>query len=139
MLPTLSPSPAPRAPGSWSRWHLLLPPGLVGALSLVCISSLHPHFLPELPSFTAQLFGSLAGSPQADMLVASFFAPQRCAYISIKHVSQPAVDDWVHLSFSSTTFTCLEKESVADSLPCPAAPDILPLRVSSPPTFEDKR
>lgn len=48
------------------------------------MSSLRPHFLPVLSSFPAQLFWSPAGSPQTDILVASSFAPQCRAHISIR-------------------------------------------------------
>lgn len=89
-FPIPSPYSSRQAPDSGSMWRLLSP-GRAGALSLVCITSLSPHFLPVVSSFTAQLFWSLAGFPQTDILVASFFAPAaapRVVFTSLlEHVS----------------------------------------------------
>lgn len=109
---TLSLAHTKGSPSSRSRWRLPPPPGLAGALAVVCVSSFSPHFVPVVSSFTAQLFWSLAGSPQTDILLLLSSLPRVVFTSLLAHVSCSALDDWVHLSFSSTTFTCLEVDRV---------------------------
>lgn len=59
------------------------------------------------------------------MSAASSFGPCVVFTSLLGHVSQSALDDWVHLSFSSATFTCREVESASDTFPYFPAPDTL--------------
>lgn len=94
-------------------------------------------FCMKFPPSRLSSSGALLGPHRQTCRLLPSLLPSVVLTSLLEHVPRPALDDWVHLSFPSTTFTCLEAESVADSFPYPPAPDILSIRVSSPPIFED--
>lgn len=110
-----------------SRHHVwrLLPPALAGALPGVCVPFLGPHFLPVFSSFTLRSCEAGLAPHRQTYGLLPFSAPCVVFTSLLEHMSPVALDGWVHLSLSSTAFTCLEVESAADSFPYRSATDAL--------------